>query len=413
MNARSAPHAGAPLRLIMVCLMTTASTLPLAARAETPDCEDISGGAPILYGAGGSAQRELVGKASVVLQNGSSPIFAVYKDDAGACSGINALTGVGSTTITGSAYYWDSTTGSRATCNLPLAGETVDFAVMGNGPTLCPLITDDALLEDIIDVTGPVSTVNVVVPNASTQQSISAEAFYLIYGLGPEADIAPWNNADPAYYIHRNENSFVQLYLSEATGLPVTKYYGTDAGTNSNTVSYLAALATPEQGIGFCSGDVADANRGTVRTLAWQQTGQNVGYWPDSSATAFDKQNVRNGQYFLWGTNHFYGLEGATEGSYADPNVQVLLEYFSGVSQPAGTTQSITDTAINNANIPACAMTVARDGDLGPIYARTPDEPCGCYFDFRVTGATTCEACDDANPCSGAAVCSYGYCEEL
>jgi hypothetical protein len=37
------------------------------------DCADISWGAPIVYGAGGSAQRDLVGKASVVLQNSSTP----------------------------------------------------------------------------------------------------------------------------------------------------------------------------------------------------------------------------------------------------------------------------------------------------------------------------------------------------
>jgi len=388
-----------------------ALALAVPATAHAVDCDSISDGAPILYGAGGSAQRDLVGKAGVVLQNGSDPIFVVYKDDAGACSGIDALTGLGSTTISGSAYYWDSATGTRATCDLPFSGQSVDFAVMGNSPFLCPLVTDASLVEGVVDVTGPVSSVNVIVPNASAEQSISAEAFYLVYGLGPAAGIAPWTNSDESYYIHRNENSFVQLYLAEATGLPVTKFYGVDAGSNSNSVAYLTALADPQAGIAFVSGDVADANRATVRTLAWQHFDQNVGYWPDSSATAYDKKNVRNGQYFLWGTNHFYGVEGSTEGSYADPNVQVLLEYLSGVSQPAGTTQTITQTAINNKNVPVCAMNVARDGDLGPIYAWDPPEPCGCYFDYSATGATSCATCDETTPCSGTDVCRFGFCE--
>jgi hypothetical protein len=390
-------------------LLLAGVALPGAAWAQVA-CADISGGAPIVYGAGGSAQRDLVGKMSVVLQNGRDPIYAVYKDDAGACSGIDALAGLGSTSITGSAYYWDDA-GTRLTCTLPLGGEPVDFAVMGNGPLLCPLVTDPSLVTGILDRKGPISTVNVIVPNASTQQSISAEAFYLVYGFGAGADVAPWNNPDPSYYIHRNENSFVQIYLSLATGLPVTRYYGTDAGSNANSVAYLSALPNPEQGLAFCSGDVADANRATVRTLAWQQTGQNTGVWPDSSATAFDKVNVRNGAYHLWAEVHMYGKEGSTAGTFDDPDVGTLIDYFSGVSQPAGTSQTITETAILNKNIPTCAMNVARDEDLGSVYAWDPPEPCGCFFDQAATGATTCAACDDANPCA-TGVCRFGFCEE-
>ncbi|MEQ1503098.1 MAG: hypothetical protein ABMB14_12750 [Myxococcota bacterium] len=379
---------------------------------EPPACADISGGAPILYGAGGSAQTSLVGKVSVVLQNADDPIFAVYKDDAGACAGIDALTGLGATAISGSAKYWDSATGTQLTCTLPLGGQALDFASMGNGPLVCPLITDPALVDGIVDVTGPISSVNLIVPNASSQQAISAEGAYLVYGFGPDADIAPWNNADPSYYIHRNENSFVQIYVSIATGLPLTRFYGVDAGSNGNSVAYLTALANPEQGVAFVSGDVADANRATVRTLAYQHFGQNAGYWPDSSATAFDKINVRRGQYYLWGPAHLYGREGATPGSYQDPNVGTLLDYWQGASQPAGTTQTITDTAILNKNVPTCAMEATRDGDLGPIYRYAPPEPCGCLFDFSVTGATTCAVCDDDTPCGGTDVCRHGFCEE-
>ena len=92
--------------------------------------------------------------------------------------------------------------------------------------------------------------------------------------------------------------------------------------------------------------------------------------------------------------------------------VQDLLEYFSGVSQPVGTTQTITETATLNKNVPTCAMEVARDGDLGPIYAWASPEPCGCFYDFSATGASSCETCDDTDPCSGTQVCRFGFCEE-
>jgi hypothetical protein len=394
-------------RLCAACALVVFE--PSLAVAGTPDCDSV--GSPIIYGAGGSSQRDLVGKAAVVLQNGTNPIYVVYQDAGGACTGINALTGLGSTSITGTAYFWDSATGSKVTCNLDLSGNPVDFAVMGTGPYQCPLVTDSSYLDGITDVQGPISAYTPIVANGSTQQSISSEAFYLVYGFGPDADIAPWNNADPSYYIHRDENSAAQIIFSAATGLPITKYFGVDAGSNSNSVAYVTALADVEQGIAFVSADVADASRASVRALAWQAVGQNAGYWPDSSATTFDKTNVRNGQYELWNPIHFYGFEGATAGSFADPDVQALLGYLSGESQPAGTTQTITETATLNKNVPSCAMHVARDGDIGPVYVSEPAEPCGCYFDYTATGATTCDACDESNPCSGTDVCRLGFCE--
>lgn len=381
------------------------------ASADTPDCSTISGGAPIIYGAGGSGVTSLVGRIATVLENSSNPVFVVYKDDGGACIGLDALDGLGSPTLTGGAKYWDPTTGAKTSCNLPVEGATASFAVMGNGPLLCPLVTDPSYVDGILDYTGPVSTYNVLVPNASTQQTISAEAFYLIYGFGPEAGIAPWNSSDASNYLHRDENSAAQILMSEATGLPLSKFYGTDAGSSTNMVAYLAALTTPEAGIGFASGDIADANRATVRSLAWQHFDQNVGYWPDSSATAFDKVNVRDGQYFLWNPIHFFGLEGTRPGTFADANVQTFVEYAAGISVPSGATSTIDQVATANKNIPVCAMDVWRDGDLGAIYANPAEAPCGCYFEFTATGATSCTACDDSNPCGGSSVCRYGFCE--
>lgn len=396
--------------------MATASALVLCATmshayADTPDCSTISGGAPIIYGAGGSSQRDLIGKTAVLLENSANPVFVVYQDSGGACTGINALAGLDATTITGTAYYWPADTGAKTTCNLSFSGDDVQFAVMGVTPEQCPLVTDPSLVDGINDVSGPISAYTPIVPLASTQQAISAEAFYLLYGFGPAAGIEPWTNPDLAYFQRRDENSAAQIIFSIATGIPTTSYYGTDAKSNTTMVSNLAALADPEAGIGFVSADVADANRASVHTLAWKQTGQTVAYWPDSTSTSFDKANVRNGQYELWNPIHFFGLQGSGgPGTWDDANVQTLIEYLGGVSQPAGTTQSITYTAIANRNIPVCAMHVARDGDIGPEYLAPPEAPCDCYYDYLVQGSTTCATCDESNPCSSG-TCRDGFCE--
>jgi hypothetical protein len=278
-------------------------------------------------------------------------------------------------------------------------------------PEICGLVTDPTLLDPIVRVTTPVSAVSVVVDADSTQQAISAEAFYLIYGLGAAvAGISPWVNPDPAYLLSRDNNAASKLILALATGLPVEKMLGTDAGSSNGMVQAITALPNPEEGLGFIPTDIADANRATVRTLAWQGLGQNAAYWPDSTATSFDKRNVRAGQYELWSPGYLYAPEGATDGSYLDPNVRALAEYLSGQSQPPGTTQPMAVTAMAAKNIPPCAMHVVRTTDLGPIYAADPAEPCDCLFDFTVTGATECASCDDANPCASG-VCRSGFCE--
>ena len=407
------PHRSVPARALLLCAASALATLASTEARAQEACEDISGGAPIIYGAGGSAQRDLIGKAAVLMQSADSPVYVVYNDTEGGCSGLYAMTGLGSANITGTGYYWDAT-GTRLTCNLPLTGATVQFGAQAIGPLTCPLVTDPALVAGFVDAVGPLSAFNVVVQIGSSQQAISSEAFYLIYGLGaPAADIAPWNLSDPSYVISRNDSSAAAQVMSVASTLPSSKLlnFGVDAGSNTNSIALLVALADPEAGLAFVAADVADTNRATTRTLAWQQAGQNVAYWPDSSATSFDKANVRNGQYNLWNPGHFLAPGDPATGVTDDPNVQVLLDYMSGIAQPAGTSTTITETAIANKNIPSCAMRVNRDGDVGPIYAWEPAEPCGCYFDFQTTGATTCDVCDDATPCSGTNVCRFGYCE--
>lgn len=373
-------------------------------------CADISGGDPIVYGAGATGTRDLVGAIAVQLENARDPLWVVYSSF-GSCTGVDALTGLGPSTITGTADYWDPATGAKTTCTLPLAGETVDFATLDVRGVNCPLVNgDESLLADLVERKGPIDPVSVVVPVASTQQVISSEAFYLVYGLGQAAGIEPWTSPDPAYYQRRNEDSGTQAMVALAAGIPTNKLLGTDAGGSSTLIANLAALPDPEKAIGFATAGSADAQRASVRPLAWQAAGQDVGHWADSDASSFDKANVRRGLYEVWAAAIFYAPQGPTPGSYADPDVAVLGDYWAGISKPAGA-QTIDEVAVAKKFVPSCAMHVSRDTDLGSLYAVEPAEPCDCYFDFTTTGSTSCTPCDDATPCSGSDVCRLGFCE--
>jgi hypothetical protein len=68
------------------------------------------------------------------------------------------------------------------------------------------------------------------------------------------------------------------------------------------------------------------------------------------------------------------------------------------------------DVVIQNGLVPSCAMKVQRSVEGGDMTPTTVSEPCGCYFEFKATGATTCTACTDSSTC-GTGMCRHGYCE--
>lgn len=372
-----------------------------AGRAEAIDCSALPN--PI-YGLGGSAQKPLIARIAARLAAQTGGTTVVFQAP-GACLGINAL--LGNTRVMGQASYWNAT-GMELQCDLPIAGQVVDFANMGNAATTCPGVS--ALPTDVADITGPVTTWNVIVPVASSQQSISSEALYFVYGFGREGMAAPW--IDETQIIRRDANSAVQLFIGLAAGIPVERFRGVDARTNAGSVSLLAMSPSPEAAIGFASGETADANRASVRTLAYQHRGQRCGYTPDSTPTSFDKRNVRDGHYWLWSPTHFFARKGS-DGRIANARVRDFVGLFTGeTAPPAGV--NMLQLQIQNGNIPRCAMNVWREGDLGPLMSYQPTEPCGCFFDQTATGSTTCTACTTNAQCTtggATGACRNGFCE--
>ncbi|GMV42387.1 MAG: hypothetical protein AMXMBFR64_41030 [Myxococcales bacterium] len=355
-----------------------------------------------IYGQGGSANTNFLGKIAAAWRTSDKPVALIYQSP-GACVGINSL--LSDTAITGTAFYWEAD-GTQGTCELPLLGQKLDFAVMGIDATSCAGI--DALPKEFGDFTGVINSWNLLVPVASSQQSVSAEALYFVFGFGKAGKAAPWT--DEEQIIARNGTSAVQIAIAKAIGVPPAKFVGVDAKTNQATITLLAGSPKPEAAIGFTSGEVADDNRDVVRTLAYQHTDQICGYWPDSTATAFDKSNVRFGQYYLWSPTHVFTRVGAN-GKPSNPNVALLAGWIDGTVTPPKEVP-ILDLTIENKNIPKCAMYVDRSSDSGPLFSVVPDAPCGCYFEWKAVGKTDCASCKSDSDCpSSAPVCRHDFCE--
>jgi hypothetical protein len=377
------------------------ATLAASGKALAVDCSTLPN--PV-YGLGGSSTKPILGKVAAGLVVAATPQSIVYQAP-GACLGINGL--IGNTLLTGTASYWDAA-GKEQSCTLPGAGQPIDFASMGNSATSCPGVA--ALPADIGDFLGPVNTYNLIVPTASSQTSISSEGAYFAFGFGQLGQAQPW--VDDTQIFRRDANSAAQLFVALATGIPAEKFKGIDTKTNGGTITAVSQSTKPEAAIGLVSGEIADASRSTVRTLAYQHKGQRCGFTPDSTATSYDKKNVRNGQYHIWAPLHFFAKVDA-QGKIVNPDVAKLLGYFTGdVEAPANV--DMLSIEIKSGNVPRCAMNVWREGDLGPLKKYVPEKPCGCFFESVATGAvsSTCTACANGAACpSRAPVCRHNFCE--
>jgi hypothetical protein len=391
------------LRRLAALALGVLAGVGAARQAHAINCSELPG--PV-YGLGGSASKPFLAKVSKALANAPGPDTQTIVFQApGACLGIYAV--LNGTKLTGTASYWDAT-GVEKQCDLPLGGQAVDFANMANSAVLCA-DAPDPLPADVGDFEGSVNTVNIIVPLASSQTSISAAAAYFVFGFGAAGQAAPWI-VDAAVII-RDVNSAVQQLLAEAIGLPPARFKGTNGASQSGVITKVSQSLTPEAAIGFVSGEAADAARATVRTLAYQHYDQTCGYLPDSTSTSFDKANVRDGHYFIWTPQHFFTRVDPTSHEVVSPGFAKVVGYLTG-AVPVPGSQSWVDLEIASSTIPRCAMHVTREGDLGPLMSFAPTNSCSCYFDFKATGSTTCTACTESSQCpTSAPVCSYGYCE--
>jgi hypothetical protein len=386
----------------LTCLLITphvwAGNIACAALAK-----DASGNAvPVVYGTGGSAHKTLFKKLGAALRKSANPVVLVYQSP-GACFALTSWTDAGGL-ITGTANYWEAD-GTEKTCDLELTGTPIQFGAAGNAPTSCAGLT--GLPAGLGEFTGPVNTWNLFVSTKSSQQSISAEALYFIFGFGKAGLVTPW--IDETQLIIRNATSAAQIFIAKAAGIPPEKFIGVDAKSNAASISLVADSKSPEAAIGFASGENVDAKRDVVRTLAYQAKDQLTAYWPDSTVTSFDKRPTREGLYWIWSPIHI-STPVDTAGKPKDPWVAKLVGWFDGsLAEPADV--PVSKLVIGASNIPKCAMTVWRDGDLGALYSYAPPAPCGCYFESIANGKTDCATCKADAECTNGGKCRQGFCE--
>jgi len=402
---------------VIAPLAAGAVAAAVASPAYAGNCSSLPGP---LYITGSSAVKNFLAKIGTAIAtasptNGPTIVYA----SPGSCQGVDAI--FNGTKMTGTATYWDAT-GNAQTCQLDTSGDTADVGVSDVYFTSCDssYMFPTALPAGVGEFFGPNQIMNFVVPTASSQNIISAQAAYLVLGFpngGPSTGVAPWGNTNnDANIFQRGYTSGTQAMISVAIGVPPSKWQGTMVGSGGTAamVTDVGTSATPNGTLGILASDAADANRSTIKQLAYQAYGQDCAWLPDSSSTTKDKKNVRDGQYAIWGPIHFYAKVGAS-GTPTNPEAANLVGYFDGSVPPplANGYQDLIALEGAGSVVPDCAMQVKRTSEVGPVASYAPATPCGCFWEKSANGSTSCNACASDSECTaaGAPKCRYGYCE--
>jgi hypothetical protein len=414
-----------------------AALISLPARADVcpaspPSCDDTSAITNPVYVLAADTQVPVLHKLGKRLRADANPITIVYIPN-GSCTNLANLYASPAKFVPGSGggpYYvpadpsFDVTVKTACACTIPVAGLQPDLANTIVIPDAASCPTAPAKPSNVTVWKGPVQGMTFVVPYdtatsvGSSQKAITAEEAYLVAGLGPTAAmVPPWS--DPAYFFGRPATKGTQVSIGANIGVPAAKWkLLADAmhqiDQSSALAAQIAALATDpnaEKVLGILGTEIYDksANRSKMHALAFRAYKQQHAYWPDKTATSFDKQNVRDGHYTLWSYVEYLAPVGG-DGKALKAAAQTIIDAFTGAIPTFNPAFDPIDDVIGSGLVPQCAMKVQRSTEGGDLALYSDPAPCACYYDSKATGSTTCTACDSGTPCA-TGTCRRGYCE--
>lgn len=433
------------------------------ARAATIDCNDKTAVPNPVYIAGSTASKPFLVSMAKVLATTSTPVSIVYAGSA-SCQGLADVASTPTMPDISAAWSYINSSGTFVSCFTSANVQEnfiADIGVADVYPSSClnPMVTPSATQTDFH---GPIQPMEIVVPWTSSEFSISYDAAYTVFGFAAQAPyvVSPWN--DPTAIFTRDDTSGTQTMTANAIGLLASKWlHGLtpDAAAPQMLTSSGVMLSTiqdanstkPNTTIGILSAGTVDPAKsapstsdagkisGGVKPLAFQAKDEDCGYYADSDLNHFDKINVRQGRYAIWGPIHFLANVDGSGNAVVNPDgqgtsgnvnasanaaVQALISVVTtkGLSATSVPTLQADITAQANAFfVPQCAMEVARSGEVnlttsGGVSSYAPTGACGCYYEslFGATVSPHCQTCTSNTDCGDAGVykvCNYGYCE--
>jgi hypothetical protein len=343
-----------------------------------------------------------------------NPMTIIYKVSA-SCTNIDTM--YNGTKLTTNASFipsatevpgWDPTMPSP-TCGVNPAGVPVD---LGNSTVLIGACTKTPIPANIVAFQGAIQPYVFVVPKASSEQAMTAEEAYFVFGFGADDMLTPWN--DPTFMFIRTTTQTTLVSMAANIDLLPGYWMGQQLGAVSDVVNAVSnptlTPAEAEKTIGIVGTDVYDQNRSILSSLAFRTFQQHHAYYADSTSGTKDKQNVRDGHYVIWSPT-VYMAPVDSDGAFINPRAEYVLDLIANL--PATPTPDFDPlaTVISAGLVPDCAMKVSRSIEGGDLSLYSPSAPCGCFFESQVGSLSpSCTVCTTDVPCNGGK-CRHGYCE--
>ncbi len=406
-----------PIRLVFATFTALIGTFATAAKPAraAPACTTL-GTQPIVFIEAGDTQEPLVKRLGERLVNAASPVRIVYKNKRTCDLALDMITPNAMVNDSIPIKYIPSAAEDPAwtprspapVCDADVGGNVLGLGIGATFLSSCTTLPTPRPV-DLTEIKGPVQAYGFIAPLASSQVAITAEEGYFAYGFpGGTGQAIPWLDQGQRY--SRGPTASTALTCAAAIGLKASQLKGTVPTGNTSTeiLNAVASSVAPEAAIGIMGTEIYDAARDKVKLLAFKSFGQRYAYYPDKSATSFDKQNVRDGHYLPWAPTPYLTRVGGN-GKAVDLNVQRIVDLVLGARVDADV--SGLDQVIASGLVPECAMGVQRSFDGGPLSLYAPPESCACYYESKVPqGATSCATCSSDGVC-GAGKCRRGFCE--
>jgi len=251
---------------------------------------------------------------------------------------------------------------------------------------------------------GPAQGYVMAVPTASSQTAITFEEAYFVFGFGAAGMIMPW--IDEAQMYIRTITKGTLLAWAANISVPAAKWKGMMLDGSPAVVTGVAT--GPASAIGILGAEVYDANRATMKALAYRAKGQYAAYYPDSSSTSFDKKNIRDGHYTVWSPTIWMDTLDGT-GAPVKPDARYVIDLIAGKTVTPAQNFGMIDIIAAVGLVPDCAMGVNRSFEGGPLSLYRPAESCTCKVESLVD-TSSCASCATTSCTTG--VCRNGFCED-
>ena len=371
---------------------------------------------------GANILKTTITQVASYLATQTTPITVIYQNVT-ACFAVSAALDPTNNPLTpaeGATFYYDQT-GTQKSCDLA-PNQQADIGGADLFATSCAgALPSGTLPSDVGDFLGPIEVFNFVVPVNSTENSINLDAAYYVFGGGGTPPIAPWTN--PLQMMIRQPSAGQIVVLSVTLGLNPNNWYGVPFSTATTQLAAIGAAGkmgdpTASQTIGFAASIDVDNNRlaasapQSVKILALKDD-SNCAYYPDATQATYDKKNVREGRYPLWGPIHLLTHVDSNL-TPVNPNAATFINVFTGTTAIAGL--DVIQFYAGAHVIPTCAMRVQRSDDGEDYQPYNPRRSCACYYDSLVPGgSTSCATCNVDSDCPSGTQCNnfgtQGYCE--